>query len=204
MLTVYALGLYQNEYLIGGAFVVSTDCRGGPAFALTLSQTKSTGTFGVNALPPRQATSITVYNAQGVPITGTITWNGTLSPFSLSTTIPTQNTLFYGTMSCGTFFQNSWLPGPVPLSQFAGILQILQGWSSARQQDGMIYADAARTRKVTLPKSYPQNTPLTIQRVDHGRGKIRVTDGKRTLSKLKSCGCHGSVTLQRVGNTWQI
>ena len=207
---VYATTIRSLNDLIGAVFVFSNDCRGGGPFAYAATQNSTYGTYQMIRLIARQKQPLTMYNNRGYIISGSVIWDGervVLVSAPGATTLSMTATVPCTLMESDAFWI---LQLPIQasfseISSFLGLLGTQTVSSNYRMSssDRMVYADASKGKfTITLPKKYPANTPLTIQRVDHGYGRLPIVNSGHNVHKLDTCNCHNSVVLYRRKGKW--
>ena len=207
---IYAITIRSFNDLIGAVFVLSNDCRGDGPFAYAATQNATYGTYQMIRLAPRTKYPITMYNNRGYIISGTVFWDG--DRVVLISVPGTTSLSMLATVPCKLMETNAFwiLQYPIQtsfsnISSFLGLLgtQTVNSDYRMNSNDRVVYADASKGKfTITLPKKYPENTPLVIQRTDRGYGRVPVVNSGHNVYKLDTCNCHNSVTLYRQKGKW--
>ena len=215
---VYPILVYHESNLVAGIFIAS-GCGLAPFARLVyLNQ----GVYTVVSL-----TTNTPYIFKTSAVEGYVLWNGALGTGGLqsSFTFPSNAGVFgprtpatpqVGTpvnLSCTLIQGNApwFLSGSttsLTLVQWLTFITIFHANPvtsayTVAPNDRRVYIDASQGKfPINLPNNYPENTPLTLHRVDHGRGRIPVVSKHSRVGKLDTCNCHNSITIQRNGKKW--
>lgn len=217
---VYPILVYHDTQLVA-AIIIASGCGLGTFARLIYA---NQGMFTFTNLRPNTQLVFGTSSIQGFVLwNGTPGYNGVTSSFTFpSGTFPsglggtrTPATPRMGApvnLSCSLIQSNApWLLGPntslTPM-QFLAFTNMLSANPvtnayTVTPNDRRVNIDGSQgTFPINLPNSYPENTPLTLYRVDRGRGRIPVVSKHSKVGKLDTCNCHNSITIQRNGKKW--
>lgn len=222
---VYPVLVFHDSNFVAGVFIASGCGQGTFARVIYLNQ----GVYTFTNLPPNSPVIFKTPSVEGYVLwNGTLGTGGLQSSFSFpsgpsgrsvpsgssgqSRTPASPQTGNPVNLSCRLVQSNiPWFLGPnttlTPMQwlAFNNLIQanpVTSAYTVA-PNDRRVYIDGSQGKfPINLPNNYPENTPLTLHRVDHGRGRIPVVSKHSRVGKLDTCNCHNSITIQRNGKKW--